>query len=910
MSDQSVPSFYADMEHVSDVYRFAVRGKSGQEFYGLYGEHVEHIAREYMHTTAVIKQAGTASDPCPYLTISPKVFLSMGWDLLRNKNMKIELYENQGGSAWKCTVSASPGRLEQFEARFGGEGESQDVGCIASICCKADANGFVSLHCAYVNPTLRVLGWAEFEDSSASFSNLESFLLQIGAKELIVPGTGGKADDEEKKIRDVAASASIHMEYQKAKFYKADELPERLKFLLREDTPTQEVFEAPHAAQALAAVVSYLNLSGDSCNENQFSLRKEDLSKYLKLDCAAIRALNIFDDEMDAGASRHKGSLYAYLDNCATPMGKRLLKLWLMQPLLNLEELTRRQDIVEVFTEDVMLRDALRTAVLGQVPDLDKILKKVQRQRATLADCMKIGKFVALVPEAIRFLEAYDGVHAERVKAYHTRLSHVGDEENLFETLDELISSSLEADEHDREVRIRPCFDGDLKDISEERDAVRAQINGEFKKTLEMLGHTDKEVKLEYSPQHLHHFRATKKAMGAAEGNKAFTSLEVRKDGMKFSSAGLDSINAEWKRLSDLYNERQESLTLMFKETIASYIEPLDEAKEIMSELDVFISFASVSSDPKHSKAFVRPTVHPLSDKAAGRKRALHIKGGRHPLVEHQLQLRQGGEFVSNDLDLDADNTLLMLITGPNMGGKSTFIRTAGVCVLLAQIGMFVPCTSMELTMCDAILARLGAADYVSRGVSTFMAEMLETNAILSSATTNSLVIIDELGRGTSTHDGYGLAWGIAEHLVTKVQCATLFATHFHELTVMDKELPHVANFHVTADTSGDELKMLYTVNSGPSSKSYGINVAQITRFPEPVIQAAKRKTELLESVSAKRPRTDNDERMDAFLVQWLKDFSGTPKTPDSADACAALVKQFDEKAKEFPPLATMLDAL
>ena len=869
---------------------------------------------------------------------------------------QIELYENQG-SAWTCTVSASPGRLEQFEARFGGEGESQDVGCIASICCKADANGFVSLHCAYVNPTLRVLGWAEFEDSSASFSNLESFLLQIGAKELIVPGTGGKADDEEKKIRDVAASASIHMEYQKAKFYKADELPERLKFLLREDTPTQEVFEAPHAAQALAAVVSYLNLSGDSCNENQFSLRKEDLSKYLKLDCAAIRALNIFDDEMDAGASRHKGSLYAYLDNCATPMGKRLLKLWLMQPLLNLEELTRRQDIVEVFTEDVMLRDALRTAVLGQVPDLDKILKKVQRQRATLADCMKIGKFVALVPEAIRFLEAYDGVHAERVKAYHTRLSHVGDEENLFETLDELISSSLEADEHDREVRIRPCFDGDLKDISEERDAVRAQINGEFKKTLEALGHTDKEIKLEYSPQHLHHFRATKKAMAAAEGNKAFMSLEVRKDGMKFSSAGLDSINAEWKRLSDLYNERQvwmkqdnnnrsptphhttsqESLTQMFKETIASYIEPLDEAKEIMSELDVFISFASVSSDPKHSKAFVRPTyatpplthhppsapppppttttatphrVHPLSDKAAGRKRALHIKGGRHPLVEHQLQLRQGGEFVSNDLDLDADNTLLMLITGPNMGGKSTFIRTAGVCVLLAQIGMFVPCNSMELTMCDAILARLGAADYVSRGVSTFMAEMLETNAILSSATTNSLVIIDELGRGTSTHDGYGLAWGIAEHLVTKVQCATLFATHFHELTVMDKELPHVANFHVTADTSGDELKMLYTVNGGPSSKSYGINVAQITRFPEPVIQAAKRKTELLESVSAKRPRTDSDERMDAFLVQWLKDFSNTPKTPDSADACAALVKQFDEKAKEFPPLETMLSAL
>ena len=297
----------------------------------------------------------------------------------------------------------------------------------------------------------------------------------------------------------------------------------------------------------------------------------------------------------------------------------------------------------------------------------------------------------------------------------------------------------------------------------------------------------------------------------------------------------------------------------------------------------------------------------PAADPSKGKARILKIVGGRHPLVEHQLMLRGGGGFQKNDLELGSEGTLMMLLTGPNMGGKSTYIRTVGVCVLLAQIGMCVPCDAMDLTLCDAMLARLGAADYVSRGVSTFMAEMMETNAILSSATSNSLVIIDELGRGTSTHDGYGLAWGIAEHLVNTVKCTTLFATHFHELTVMEKELKGVANFHVAADTSGDELKMLYQIERGPCSKSYGINVAQITRFPEPVIIAAKRKSEMLESSSSKRRRTESDGNVDAFVKDWLTRFSATPQTPESAEALSALTAEFDKKAEEFPMLKSML---
>ena len=291
--------------------------------------------------------------------------------------------------------------------------------------------------------------------------------------------------------------------------------------------------------------------------------------------------------------------------------------------------------------------------------------------------------------------------------------------------------------------------------------------------------------------------------------------------------------------------------------------------------------------------------------------RILSIKQGRHPLVEHQLMLRGEDAFVANDLDLGSNSNYLSLITGPNMGGKSTYIRTAGVCVLLAQIGMFVPCEEMTLTICDAVLARLGAADYMSRGISTFMAEMLETNAIVCNATSNSFVIVDELGRGTSTHDGYGLAWGIAEHLVHSIRCCTLFATHFHELTVMADEIPKVNNLHVKAETSAGELKMVYKVCPGPCSKSYGINVAQITKFPEPVIAAAKRKTEQLESQNIKRQKDEDNKDagvlVDDFLVGWITKFNNTPIAPESKVAFKELAVEYDNKAKDLPQLLEVM---
>jgi len=313
-------------------------------------------------------------------------------------------------------------------------------------------------------------------------------------------------------------------------------------------------------------------------------------------------------------------------------------------------------------------------------------------------------------------------------------------------------------------------------------------------------------------------------------------------DGMK-----LRSLSKEWNDLKQRYIERQSLIVSKAVEIAKTYIPVIDEAIRIFSELDVLLSFAHIAS------CSVNTYCLPQIKASSKRNKCIKMKNARHPCLE-LIQLDDVGGVIPNDVDMESKKSSFQVITGPNMGGKSTYIRMIGLVVLMAQIGSYVPCEECSLTVIDSILARVGAGDNQLKGVSTFMQEMLETSSILEQATQNSLIIIDELGRGTSTYDGYGIATSISEHIITSLNSFCLFATHFHELSALSTKYECCQNKHVTAyfEEESDSLTMLYKIHKGACPQSFGIQVAKMAKFPDNVIKMAKEKALHLENKNKK----------------------------------------------------------
>ena len=361
------------------------------------------------------------------------------------------------------------------------------------------------------------------------------------------------------------------------------------------------------------------------------------------------------------------------------------------------------------------------------------------------------------------------------------------------------------------------------RDLSMDSDKLRLEIDAKYGYCLRVTRKDEKDLR--------------EKAPVKARKIK-LSQLLTRKDGVLFHDTNLASYAEEYQQLAKQFNDEQRGLVAKVVETAATFGPVISNCHALVAELDTLLAFAHVSSSAP--EPYVRPTLVPPEE---GRQRIV-LKGCRHPCVERMDAVG----YIKNDVELVRGESALQVVTGPNMGGKSTYIRSAGVNVLLAQIGCFVPCDSAEISLVDCILSRVGAGDCQTRGVSTFMAEMLETATILKGATPSSLVIIDELGRGTSTYDGFGLAWAIANHLLAHVGCCTLFATHFHELTSLARTHPQVVNRHVSAHIADGSMTMLYKVEDGPCDRAFGIHVAEVAEFPKQVVGAAKRKLAELEA--------------------------------------------------------------
>jgi DNA mismatch repair protein MSH2 len=850
------------------------------DWYSAHGPDADFIARTVYKTTAVIRHLGKSDNALPSVTMTMTAFRNFLREALFKLGKRVEIWENNGKGSWALGRQASPGNLQSVEDELGsGSGDASQAAPIilaVKVTSKAETR---TVGVCFADASVRELGISEFLDNDL-YSNFESLLIQLGVKECLMTMDGQKKDPELAKLRSIADNCGIAISERPMADFGTKDIEQDLVRLLKDDkaTGTLPQTDLKLAMGSAAALVKYIGVMSEPSNYGQYQLYQHDLSQFMKLDAAALRALNLMPGPRDGSKTM---SLFGLLNHCKTPVGGRLLAQWLKQPLMGLHEIENRQQLVEAFVMDTELRQSMQEEHLRSIPDLYRLAKRFQRKLANLEDVVRAYQVVIRLPGFIGTLEGViDEQYQGPLEAEYT--SKLRGFSGSLAKLAEMVETTVDLDALDRhEFIIKLEFDDSLRIIRKKLEKIRRDMDHEHSRASDDLNQDiDKKLFLENHRTHGWCFRLTRNEASCIRNKKSYLEISTQKNGVYFTTNILQALRRDHDQLSSSYNRTQSSLVTEVVSVAASYTPVLESLASTLAHLDVIISFAHVSVHAP--SAYVRPKMY-----ARGTGDTI-LKEARHPCMECQDDI----SFITNDVELRRDSSRFLIITGPNMGGKSTYIRTIGTIALLAQVGCFVPCTEASLTIFDCILARVGASDSQLKGVSTFMAEMLETANILKSATRDSLIIIDELGRGTSTYDGFGLAWAISEEIVKGIGAFGCFATHFHELTALADQYPNaVKNLHVVAFVGGREgngtktgddnsrgkkreVTLLYRVEPGISDQSFGIHVAELVRFPEKVVNMARRKAEELEDFS-----TGHDVKMEDYSQEDVEEGSALLKT-------------------------------
>lgn len=664
------------------------------------------------------------------------------------------------------------------------------------------------------------------------YETLINELVKIKAREIIVT----KSFSEKYQTEEIALITEAYINVVGDEFFSRKACLEAVKAQFSCISPAAVGLEQDGSAVlSLGALISYLLETQKHSLKHITGFNFYEMGKHMSLDKATLRNLELTETLHDKKVA---GSLLGVLDKTHTAMGSRKMKQWLREPLNDAEDINSRLDGVEELYSQILIRNNIKESLKG-IYDFERLAGRIACGNANGKDLIALRNSLSLLPE-IKDCLAY---------ANSGILKKLNDEINPLREVHEIIENSI-VDEPPFTIKegglIKEGYSPELDELKDSIKDGKSWISGLEASERERTG--IKNLKVGYNRVFGYYLEVTRSYFDLIPEN--YIRKQTLANAERFITPELKEmenlvLNAETK-----INQMEHEIFVSVRNEIEKYISEIQKTSSAVAQLDVLCSFAQVSE----KLGYVRPVIDDSME--------IQIVKGRHPVIEQSIS---GGLFIPNDTYINDKDSSLLLITGPNMAGKSTYMRQTALLVLMAQAGCFIPCESARIGVVDRIFTRIGASDNLAQGQSTFYVEMSELSYIINSAGPRSLIILDEIGRGTSTYDGLSIAWAAAEYLAgEKRRIRTLFATHYHELTVLEGQIQGVKNLNVDVSEAGGSIVFLHKIVEGSASKSYGIHVAKLAGIPESLLERAREKLRELEeerpAVSANRSVASNSD--------------------------------------------------
>ena len=649
---------------------------------------------------------------------------------------------------------------------------------------------------------------AEFSDQA----QLDDALHRLRPSELIY------ADDQEEHFGSIESSLAYDgyaFLYDQAKY----QLCEHFKVKALDGFGCQDMEGAICAA---GGILHYLSFQLRRSCDHLKSLKVRESKDYVLIDTSSQRNLDLVESR-----SGKKHTLLGVLDKTSTPMGARKLRDWILHPLKDLKPLLARQDLVEAFLQEPYVLSKAKESLKG-IKDIERTTGRLSQGAGNPRDLLSLSLSLARIPGLKQDVAAI----AETSELAAQLLGQIQEFEELVDLLQSALSDEPPAQLRDGGI-IRDGYNADLDELRKASTEGKNWIAQMQQEEREKTGIDN--LKIKFNNVFGYFLEVSKGKVDMVP--ERYQRKQTMANAERYITPELKEVESKVLGADERSKQIEYEAFLHLRQQVCDYLADLQVTANALATLDVLLGLAETAQLHDH--------VRPLLDES----RELHIHNGRHPVLEQTLK---GENFVPNDTSMEPEDAQLLILTGPNMAGKSTYIRQVALVTLMAQIGAFVPAESAHVGLVDRIFCRVGASDDLTKGQSTFMVEMNETSLIINNATENSLVILDEIGRGTATFDGLSIAWSVAEHLHDEIKARTLFATHYHELTDLANSRKAVQNYNVAVREWNDEIIFLRKIVAGTADKSYGIQVARLAGLPKNIIDRAKDILSHLEMNSSK----------------------------------------------------------